>query len=286
MGINIIKSYITEIDTKKIIGAYNVYNVERSLSKKAIAQGWAFHSVELLTKRGTYDELEAVVLSPTHYRVSWHGRPEEQIVKVKVNITEASNVLSFDSDFTNLQVSNMISVMPVELVNMVENGEILFDTEYQRGYVWDEEKKQEYVKAWIKKETILTPYFVTYYEEDSETGESKRVYEVLDGKQRLNAVYEFLSDKLPINNLYFSDLLKYDQRNIKLSKISGLELKKTGGEDAYTRPDLKLIIRTFLDFNSGIQMPDDVIKHAQQLLNEEQEQNHDSSAIETKAESK
>ena len=127
------------------------------MSKKAIAQGWAFHSVELLTKRGTYDELEAVVLSPTHYRVSWHGRPEEQIVKVKVNITEASNVLSFDSDFTNLQVSNMISVMPVELVNMVENGEILFDTEYQRGYVWDEEKKQEYVKAWIKKETILTP---------------------------------------------------------------------------------------------------------------------------------
>jgi hypothetical protein len=33
-------------------------------------------------------------------------------------------------------------------------------------------------------------------------------------------------------------------------------------------------------------MPDDVIKHAQQLLNEEQEQNYDSSAIETEAESK
>ena len=107
---------------------------------------------------------------------------------------------------------------------------------------------------------MTTPYLVSYYQDD------KHIYEVLDGKQRLQTVYEFLSNKITVNNLFYKDLLEYEKMAILHKQITGLLMTLTSGEDAYTRPDLKILAQTFLNFNKGITVDEEVLNQAKTFL--------------------
>lgn len=84
-------------------------------------------------------------------------------------------------------------------------GQIDFNPAYQRELVWTTEQKENYIKALIQDKAEITPTFITkpYKENDY-------LYEVLDGKQRLNAILSYIKGEFSINGIYYKDLTQAD----------------------------------------------------------------------------
>lgn len=73
--------------------------------------------------------------------------------------------------------------------------------EYQRGYVWSQEDKENLIDSIFNHRDIGKFVFVRLpFKENSPT------YEVLDGKQRINAIKEFYEDRLLYKGLKYSEM--------------------------------------------------------------------------------
>ncbi len=109
------------------------------------------------------------------------------------------------------------------LVNQMEKGKVNYDNAVQRNLVWDEEKKSLLIHSMIYGYAIPAMYF---------TRDENGIYDSLDGKQRSNAISEFLhnefalSDDTPaveddngcaedVSGLCFSQLPEWAQDRIK-----------------------------------------------------------------------
>lgn len=86
-----------------------------------------------------------------------------------------------------------------------------FDPVYQRKSIWTDEKKSFLINS-IAKNFPIPPIFL-HQKIDDATGKTK--YDIIDGKQRLTAIIEFLNNEIPISDeaegtniagLYFRDL--------------------------------------------------------------------------------
>lgn len=62
--------------------------------------------------------------------------------------------------------------------------------EWQRGEVWDDERKKALIDTVLRGWKLPKFYFLKLNEDD---------YEVVDGQQRLSAIYEFLANTLPLS---------------------------------------------------------------------------------------
>ncbi|MBS0184320.1 MAG: DUF262 domain-containing protein [Nitrospira sp.] len=77
--------------------------------------------------------------------------------------------------------------------------------EWQRGEVWDTERKQQLIDSILRGWKLPKFYFLRLDDDD---------FEVVDGQQRLAAIYEFFSNELPLSEksakefggLYYKDL--------------------------------------------------------------------------------
>ena len=76
------------------------------------------------------------------------------------------------------------------LVNQMEKGKVNYDNAVQRSLVWDEEKKSLLIHSMIYGYAIPAMYF---------TRDEDGVYDSLDGKQRSNAISEFLHDEFALS---------------------------------------------------------------------------------------
>lgn len=108
-----------------------------------------------------------------------------------------------------------------QLVKSMEKGTITFDNAVQRGYVWDNERKSLLIHSMIEGYPI--PAFFAAKDENG--------YSMLDGKQRSNAIADFINGKyaitgvpevtteseemIDINGLTFSELSEEIQDIIK-----------------------------------------------------------------------
>lgn len=109
------------------------------------------------------------------------------------------------------------------LVNQMEKGRVNYDNAVQRNLVWDIEKKSLLIHSMIYGYAIPAMYF---------TRDGNGVYDSLDGKQRSNAISEFLHDEFAlsidtpaitddngcmedISGLYFSQLPEWVQDRIR-----------------------------------------------------------------------
>ena len=75
------------------------------------------------------------------------------------------------------------------LVNQMKRGNVNFDNAVQRGLVWDVEKKSLLIHSMVYGYAIPAMYF---------TRDENKVYDSLDGKQRSNAICEFLNDEFTL----------------------------------------------------------------------------------------
>lgn len=75
------------------------------------------------------------------------------------------------------------------LANQMKRGNVNFDNAVQRGLVWDVEKKSLLIHSMVYGYTIPAMYF---------TRDENKIYDSLDGKQRSNAICEFLNDEFAL----------------------------------------------------------------------------------------
>lgn len=135
--------------------------------------------------------------------------------------------LSEENKFGNLIKWNKISIEKSELFCSLlslyqKYNEDLIDLNpiYQRDLVWTKKQKEEYILAILKSTAEITPTLVQEYNEEKK----EETFEVLDGKQRLTSLFDFIEDKFKVKGKLFSELsskdvikiLYYDVKYIRL----------------------------------------------------------------------
>lgn len=109
--------------------------------------------------------------------------------------------------------------------------------EYQRDYVWEEFDKVNLIDSIFNNIDIGKFVFNKLpYRENSPS------YEIVDGKQRINALCEFYEDRFKYKDKYFSELSKKDQNHFKYYSISSAEISYASKKE---------IMQVFLMINSN-----------------------------------
>lgn len=124
---------------------------------------------------------------------------------------------------------------------MYADNELSFNPCYQRGLVWSTEQKELFIKALMKGITRLTPTYVF-----NGYSSNTKLYEVLDGKQRLNTLLEFVRSEFAVDGIYYKDWGYEDVR--AFHRLPLVYTSIDGFEDG----DLTLALRVelFLQLNS------------------------------------
>lgn len=91
------------------------------------------------------------------------------------------------------------------LVKKIEKNIIKLDPDYQRRHRWDVVTSSRLIESLILNIPIPTIYISQDVDVDSETEEYR--YSVIDGQQRLTAMYNFFKDKFPLTGLETLDEL-------------------------------------------------------------------------------
>ena len=151
---------------------------------------------------------------------------------------------------------NYISMLDIVKMNL-DNNKYDFDPFYQRDYVWSQEQKKSYIenlfvgKANIELHLIQLPF-----------GSSDFYYEILDGKQRLSTIKDFLQDKIKIfDNVKYSELHKSDKKNFNLLRVNVTEYSSL--ED---KIDDKTKIELFLEINElGTKMSEEHLEKIRKI---------------------
>lgn len=111
-----------------------------------------------------------------------------------------------------------------QLSGMVKNGKINFDHIIQRSYVWERARKSALIESMILGYPI--PAVFAKRIDDGSGKRGSNTYFIMDGKQRLSTVKEFLNDEFALTNLspvtYFNNDLDMECEE----DISGLKFSE------------------------------------------------------------
>ena len=136
------------------------------------------------------------------------------------------------------------------LVKKIKNKIIKLDPGYQRRHRWDIETSSRLIESLILNIPIPLIYFSLDVDVDVETEESR--YSIIDGQQRLTAIYTFFNNGYPLkgldclkllNDFYYRDLPPFLIRRLEERTIKCLRIDST--------LDSKVKIDIFERLNSG-----------------------------------
>lgn len=122
--------------------------------------------------------------------------------------------------------------LPVhDLKGKFDRGELVPDPDWQRGYVWKPKDEKLLIDTIIKG--MPMPKFFLTEEYRPEKGAS--IHYVVDGQQRLKAIYKFLNNKFSINlngeEKFYKDLDTETQEKITTYKLNGHYMKNASQRD-------------------------------------------------------
>jgi hypothetical protein len=120
--------------------------------------------------------------------------------------------MSRDRKESDLQVS--VEAFPLqkrqltiqELQKLFQSKSLNLRPDFQRGPVWSRKKKQRLIDSLLRDFPIGFVYL--HREEKIGKGGPVTVFRVLDGQQRLNAIFDFLADKFPTSTEFTRELNK------------------------------------------------------------------------------
>jgi DNA-binding Lrp family transcriptional regulator len=136
------------------------------------------------------------------------------------------------------------------LVKKIDKRIIKLDPDYQRRHRWDVKTSSRLIESLILNIPIPTIYISQDVDVDLETEEYR--YSVIDGQQRLTAMYNFFKDKYPLtgletldelNDCYHKDLPPFLIRRLEERTVKCLRIDST--LDAQVKIDI------FERLNSG-----------------------------------
>lgn len=100
-----------------------------------------------------------------------------------------------------------------QLAAMVKNERIVFDSIVQRSYVWEKQRKSLFVHSMAAGFPIPPTYAKRY--DDGSGQRNCNVYSMLDGKQRLSTIKQFLNDEFELTELepvtYFDEMTNQEE---------------------------------------------------------------------------
>lgn len=159
----------------------------------------------------------------------------------------------------NVPLNHIKEVYDLPEGQLHPDGKVLdLDPFYQRGLVWTLNQKRDYILALFNGKATIEPTIVEYFKDDYKI----HMMEVLDGKQRLTTIFDFIDNKFSIivdgNEVYFKDLIEKDQRflfkhDVKKTRVMPRDISK--------KVSIQDKIDLFLEINEkGTKMPDEHLK--------------------------
>lgn len=149
------------------------------------------------------------------------------------------------SIFDDLNISEITSSVR-GLLNEYTRGTYDFNPEYQRELVWTIEQKQAFVKTLMIGDVDLCPTLIT---EPYSKEKGKREYEVLDGKQRMMAVIEYIRGKFSIDGLYYKDLSLGDVSRLMNATFKYRLIKYYDKKKGFSKMTIEQKVELFLQIN-------------------------------------
>ena len=141
------------------------------------------------------------------------------------------------------------------LLNMVYHSGVDFDVDYQRDHVWTLDDKIALIDSIFNNIDIGKFVFI-----QRSFGVEGKIYEILDGKQRLTAIAEFVEGRFEYNGCTFADLSSYDKNRFENHPIAWGYLE---------RPTKRAVYETFIKLNTcGRPMKNEDIDKVKNLLKE------------------
>lgn len=161
-----------------------------------------------------------------------------------------------NTEFTakNIPIKTYLSSPLSSLISKVLNYGVDFSPEYQRDYVWTIEDKEKLIQSIFEGRDIGKFIFLKYNWDDKE--------EILDGKQRLDAIVDFYTSKIPYKGVYYHELSKHDRYRFEdiIVQYADIDAKK------FTEADK---IKLFLFVNaSGVPQSEEHLTRLKNRLNE------------------
>lgn len=169
-----------------------------------------------------------------------YGNPYDYQTYIVTAWMDIRTLKQNESDFArNQDVKIYFINSTVEgLIHMYYNFGINMNPDYQRDYVWTIEDKVFLIDSIFNNIEIGKIALIHY--STSTWMESDYGYEILDGKQRLNALVEFYEDRFHYKGKYYSDLSNNDKRVFKDHPVAIGKIDET---------DKKSILKYFLMLN-------------------------------------
>jgi len=141
------------------------------------------------------------------------------------------------------------------LLYKVYGAGVDFDVDYQREHVWELTDKIALIDSIFNNVDIGKFVFV-----QRNMGHEGKLYEIIDGKQRLTAIQEFYEDRFKYNGFYYSQLSPEDKSKFKNHGITYGYLEN---------PDKRAIFELFIKLNTcGKPMASKHIDKVKKMLNE------------------
>ena len=199
---------------------------------------------------GSYTEAKVIDILPNNeYKLDYliiqkDSRDKEQrgttvlpwyrIIKLK---NESDKILNKRKENWMTRISFHNTLLQ-ELVRRVENNVVNMNPNYQRDLVWEHQDKELLIES-IFEGIEIGKFTFIYLQSESE---NDYLYEVLDGKQRLTTLFEFMTDQFKYKGKYFSELNVEDRRYF-------LNYNVTSGETNFELTE-KQKIEYFLKLNT------------------------------------
>lgn len=145
----------------------------------------------------------------------------------------------------------------------VLKGEVVLDPPYQRGLVWTLEQKQKYIENLFLEKAKITPTMILNWRV---TRDRKGAYEILDGRQRISTLFEFIENKFCLcDGTYFRDLSMSDTMFILNHDVNYTRIEKISCTDLTLEEKIEL----FLEINElGTKMSEEHIQKVKEMLNQ------------------
>jgi hypothetical protein len=180
--------------------------------------------------------------------------PNEKLDFTHIETTDAEQMSNEDINLKyvkgELRIVTQQARYPLTaIVQMVESDKYELNPEFQRRHRWNDEKKSRLIESFIMNVPI-PPIFLYEYNFGH--------YEVMDGLQRLMAIYEFYKNRLALKGLEewpelngrrYSELPKVIKRGIDRRYLSSIILLQETAKDEYQTRKLKRLI--FARINRG-----------------------------------
>lgn len=147
------------------------------------------------------------------------------------------------SIFDDLNISEITSDVR-GMINEYTSNVYEFNPEYQRYLVWTTEQKQAFIRTLMIGDVDLCPTLIA-----EPYSKGKREYEVLDGKQRMMAVIEYIRGKFSVDGLYYKDLSLGDVSRLMYAPFKYRLVKYYDKKKGFSKMTIEQKVELFLQIN-------------------------------------